>query len=305
LAKDNNSGSAMQNDITEKVTNMEMHHTADAMAGFIDSLQINVQGQGIICRSELKVLADFLVSSFLLISILEGEIEVHHQEKCDCCTPGTMYLFVPFQSYTACSVGKDDLKFIYLNFDVYPFAQRNSIEKVLLKGNGSCLDAKQFRSMAGTLTALCRPENKIKAGSETLLRLYIDSLLIYILRDRLVYFKDINVLIPDAGSINLVNKAVIYTENHLSDRMEIVPIAKAIGVSKSTLYNAFIDTVSVSPSKFLTRYKMKKATQMLQDQMPMKEIADILGYSSISHFSNTFKEVMGLSPSKWKRYRSR
>lgn len=109
-------------------------------------------------------------------------------------------------------------------------------------------------------------------------------------------------LLYNKHSFQIVNEAIEYTENHISERIDIMAISKYVGSSKSSVYNAFIDTVSMSAIKFLTRYKMKKAAEMLRQDMMIKEIAMALGYSSSCHFSKAFKANFGCSPSDWKKH---
>jgi AraC-like DNA-binding protein len=294
----------MQKDITEKVSDVVAYRKIDAVTDFIDNLRVQITGEDIFNKPELKKLDDFLVSSFLLINIQEGELTVRDGRNSYVCRQGDMFLFLPFRDYSAESTGEANLKFLYLNFEVTPYAQRNTMERVMSQGEGSYLGTAAFRNMSGTMNAICRSKARELPGHRALLRLYVSSLFVYILRARTESQEDFKMFLPDNDSISLVNKAIDYTEAHLDSRIDVFAAAKSIGVSKSTLYNAFIATVSVSPAKFLTRYKMKLATGLLQRHMGIKEISSSLGYSSICHFSNTFKAVFGLSPSNWKRYRT-
>ncbi|HAP9434296.1 TPA: helix-turn-helix domain-containing protein, partial [Enterococcus faecium] len=46
--------------------------------------------------------------------------------------------------------------------------------------------------------------------------------------------------------------------------------------------------------------KMEKAKRLvLENELTYTEIADILGFHSIHHFSSAFKKYTGLSPSKY------
>ncbi|AOM27815.1 hypothetical protein AL018_05015 [Enterococcus faecium] len=51
---------------------------------------------------------------------------------------------------------------------------------------------------------------------------------------------------------------------------------------------------------YFKELKMEKAKRLvLENELTYTEIADILGFHSIHHFSSAFKKYTGLSPSKY------
>jgi AraC-like DNA-binding protein len=54
--------------------------------------------------------------------------------------------------------------------------------------------------------------------------------------------------------------------------------------------------------QYYIKHKIEKAKELiLYDQKTLTEIADILHYSSIAHFSTQFKKVTGVTPSLFKK----
>jgi len=79
-------------------------------------------------------------------------------------------------------------------------------------------------------------------------------------------------------------------------------LAKAAGMSRSVFAARFKAIVGVPPLNYLTTWRMRLATQALQEgNQPLSLIAESLGYTSESAFSNAFKRAFGTAP---KRYQS-
>ena len=55
-----------------------------------------------------------------------------------------------------------------------------------------------------------------------------------------------------------------------------------------------------NPSVFFKRYKLNRAAQLLKERKyNISEIADMTGFSTLSHFSTSFKKQFGVSPSEY------
>jgi len=80
--------------------------------------------------------------------------------------------------------------------------------------------------------------------------------------------------------------------NHDMDRL-----CKSVGMSKATLYRKIESATGMSPSRYIKHVKLNMACKLLTDtDMTITEIASETGFSSIGHFSNSFKEAFGVSP---------
>ena len=60
--------------------------------------------------------------------------------------------------------------------------------------------------------------------------------------------------------------------------------------------------MKVSIEKFIIKQKIEKAKELLTyDELTLSEIAFKLGYSSVQHLSNQFRQITGLNPSYFKK----
>ena len=85
-----------------------------------------------------------------------------------------------------------------------------------------------------------------------------------------------------------------------SDR-SVAEIAAECGVSECYFRRLFQEYSGESPMAFRQRHRIERAKQLLlsDEQYTIGEVARELGFSDIYHFSKTFKNVCGVSPSKF------
>lgn len=70
-------------------------------------------------------------------------------------------------------------------------------------------------------------------------------------------------------------------------------------VSRTTFINRFRDVVGTPPAEYLANWRMELAKSYLKDGRPVKEVAQIVGYSHQPGFSKAFTSRFGMSPSEW------
>lgn len=67
------------------------------------------------------------------------------------------------------------------------------------------------------------------------------------------------------------------------------------------LSNLFSEVEGTTIEKYFITQRIEKAKELLvYDELTLSEIADTLGYSSVSYLSNQFKKITGFTPSYFK-----
>ncbi|MFU8927203.1 helix-turn-helix domain-containing protein [Acinetobacter puyangensis] len=79
----------------------------------------------------------------------------------------------------------------------------------------------------------------------------------------------------------------------------IQALCRKVGLNEKKLQAGFKAFFGQSVHHYITQIRMEAAMKMLVDGMPIIEVADAVGYSSLSHFSKTFRIQIGMSPSQW------
>ena len=77
-------------------------------------------------------------------------------------------------------------------------------------------------------------------------------------------------------------------------------IAENLGISEGHLSHLFKKETDYTLLNYLTRYRIHRAMELLRDcRVKIYEVAEAVGYRDVTHFSATFKKLVGVSPSEY------
>lgn len=147
-------------------------------------------------------------------------------------------------------------------------------------------------------------KNDCLFGSQQLIRLYLEQLLIYMLRR--LKFSSLTIPAPAAGIISpdrkpdSYDKILLYMKEHVREMVTIKDICRANLIGRSQLQNLFHKYHQCGVMDFFSQLKIELAKQLIREnQMNFTQISDFLGYSSIHYFSRQFKKRSGMTPSEY------
>ncbi len=140
-------------------------------------------------------------------------------------------------------------------------------------------------------------------GSQQLIRLYLEQLLIYMLRrltlSSLVVPKPTELFSPERKPASY-DKILFYMEEHIREMITIENICHANLIGRSQLQKLFHKYHQCGVMDFFNQLKIELAKQLIREnQMNFTQISDFLGYSSIHYFSRQFKKRSGMTPSEY------
>jgi AraC-like DNA-binding protein len=82
----------------------------------------------------------------------------------------------------------------------------------------------------------------------------------------------------------------------------IVELAREAALSRSAFFARFSRTVGLAPMEYVTAWRMAIAKRLLRDDdLPISQVAERVGYSSASTFSTAFARHVGTSPARYGR----
>ena len=77
-------------------------------------------------------------------------------------------------------------------------------------------------------------------------------------------------------------------------------------MSRSAFAQRFVSRIGESPMKYLSRWRMHLAKQMLRDRADtIQAVAERIGYDSEPAFNRAFKKATGYPPAAWRRMAAR
>ncbi len=98
-----------------------------------------------------------------------------------------------------------------------------------------------------------------------------------------------------------VNDCREYIYAHLKERITIEDLASALSVSPSYLSRLFKQETGISVSEYVREQKISMAKNLLRySEYSMIDIANHLAFSSQSHFIQQFRDVVGMTPKKYR-----
>jgi AraC-like DNA-binding protein/ligand-binding sensor protein len=99
----------------------------------------------------------------------------------------------------------------------------------------------------------------------------------------------------------MVRRARAYIVGHQSDPIDLQDVAKAMHVSTFYFCKMFKKATGLTFTEYLGRVRIEKAkTQLLNPNRRVSEIAYDVGFQSLTHFNRVFRQVAGLSPTKFR-----
>lgn len=105
------------------------------------------------------------------------------------------------------------------------------------------------------------------------------------------------------GDIYIVRIAKEYTkQNYQKKELSLQEVADAVGISRTYFSKVFKDMTGEKYWDYLSKCRIEKAKEFLcNTNLGQAEISEKVGYSSEFHFSRKFKELVGMSPNKFRK----
>jgi signal transduction histidine kinase/DNA-binding response OmpR family regulator len=90
-------------------------------------------------------------------------------------------------------------------------------------------------------------------------------------------------------------------ETELSNpELNIARMTEVLKISRTKLYYKIKGLTGTNPNVFFKTYKLNRAAELLlEGKYNISEIADITGFSTLPHFSTSFKKRFGVAPSEY------
>jgi AraC family transcriptional regulator len=99
-----------------------------------------------------------------------------------------------------------------------------------------------------------------------------------------------------------LQRARDFINANLAGDPSISEVANVCGLSTNYFVRAFKQTTGVPPYRWLTKQRIERAKELLQDPgRQLADIAQLCGFVDQSHFTRVFSRSEGYSPGRWRR----
>lgn len=156
-----------------------------------------------------------------------------------------------------------------------------------------------FASYASLLNRFYAPQGN-RWPSRVLPRsLRSDSRLRYLL---LLFLNEMSPLIPSPPTSkgDFVNEICLYISEHPEANLSLPSLCERFYVGRANLTRTFRKRMNLSVGEFVTVTRVMCAKRLLPQGLPMQEIADRCGFSSVSYMSKVFTRQTGLTPARYR-----
>jgi AraC-like DNA-binding protein len=167
-------------------------------------------------------------------------------------------------------------------------------------------DGKMVKWFGNTLGVIISEAASHKPGYEIVLNRLFDILFIQSVR---AYAATVSVDEPSwfaAAADPQIGAAIAHIHRTPQDPWTVDHLAALAGMSRSAFANRFTKLVGEPPLRYLSRWRMHKAIEMIQEsRLTTAEIASSIGYESEAAFSKAFKKWNGRGPGAYRRSAAR
>lgn len=175
--------------------------------------------------------------------------------------------------------------------------QRELLARIIKEGRNA------FTGPLGDPYTLQMPRNPdAPFGSEQLINLYLEALLIDMIRDSAPEDErpKPSSSIKARSDNDLVNRIIHYMEEHLSDNLSFSTICHFSAQSATNLKTIFKAVTGQGVMEYYRALKINQAKILLRESSGnITQIADSLGYTSVQYFSRHFKQATGMTPREY------
>jgi AraC family transcriptional regulator len=99
-----------------------------------------------------------------------------------------------------------------------------------------------------------------------------------------------------------VRRVCDYMTDRLTDSVRLTDLAALVGLSPFHFARAFKGTTGHTPHQWFMTRRIERAKELMADPaLSITDVALAVGFSSLAHFSSTFRRIAGLAPVAWRR----
>ena len=108
-----------------------------------------------------------------------------------------------------------------------------------------------------------------------------------------------------ATQLSMKERVIVrdFINSHLDSELSVSMLAELLNMSASHFSRAFKVTFGVPPHSYVTDCRISAAIQLMHRDraQPLGAVAHAVGFSSQSHFTESFRRKVGMPPGRWRK----
>ena len=208
-------------------------------------------------------------------------------------SPDTLVIVNPNVEHTEMSLNDNPLEYIVLGVDGLELTNADGFENRyrILNFQGS-------EDVLGCLRNILRETESKQPGYEVICQNFLNILMIRLMRGT-----SLSTALPSVGqSIHQCAAVRRYIDAHYKEALTLDQLASVAHMNKFHLAHAFKDEYGISPISYLINRRIEESRYLLQETgMTLTQISQVLGFSSPSYFSQSFRRVTNMGPLEYRK----
>ena len=200
----------------------------------------------------------------------------------------------PTVTHTEVSLNAQPLEYIVLGIEGIELQTSDTTN-----GQFSILDQFESVEISSCLRNILRETELKNTGYEDVCQAYMEILLIRLMRNIALAIP----AEPQSVSANRQCAAIRrYIDLHFKESLTLEQLAEDSHMSKYYLSHAFKREYGVSPINYMISRRIEESKYLLAEtDLSLSQIAQLLGFSSLSYFSQVFHRTQGVSPKEYRQ----
>ena len=137
------------------------------------------------------------------------------------------------------------------------------------------------------------------AEYQTLCLAYMDIIMVQLIRNASVSVTQTQSRFPSNRQCAAVRH---YIDQHYKENITLDLLAEQVSINKYYMAHTFKSEYGVSPINYLITCRIREGKRLLTEtDLSLSQIATVLGFSSSSYFSQSFRNAEGVSPTEYRK----
>ena len=200
----------------------------------------------------------------------------------------------PNVTHTEVSLNAQPLEYIVLGIEGISLATSNTSN-----GQFNILDHYESAEISGCMRNILREMEQKNTGYEDVCQAYMEILIIRLMRSTALSVPTE----PQTISANRQCAAVRrYIDLHFKEALTLEQLAEEGHMNKYYLSHAFKREYGVSPINYMISRRIEESKYLLAEtDLSLSQIAQLLGFSSLSYFSQVFRRTQAITPMEYRQ----
>ena len=229
-----------------------------------------------------------------LFFIVSGKGQFLIQDQAFPVGVNNLVIINPNVLHTEASLNAQPLEYIVLGIGGIELATNENSN-----GQFCILDHFESVEISSCLRNILREMELKNTGYEDICQAYMDILIIRLMRNTAMTVQTAHKVISGNRQCAAVKR---YIDLHFKEPLSLEQLSNEAHMNKYYLSHAFKREYGVSPINYMIARRIDESKYLLAEtDLSMSQIAQLLGFSSLSYFSQVFRKAHGASPMEFRQ----